>query len=125
MWSAIACAWRFRIAGVEDDTADVAGEDREEPPERLARDRLGGSARAFDDDLARLRAMAAEVDDVRLVAEQRLLEVADPDRPLLADLEPVAVLRLAQGAVDGAHLLVEAERLGVDRVGRQEQDPDR
>ena len=65
------------------------------------------------------------MDDVRPMAEQRLLEVADADRPLLVDLEPVAVLRLAQRPVDRAHLLVEPERLGVDRVGGKEQDPDR
>ena len=62
------------------------------------------------DDLARFGPVAAEVDDVGLVAEQRLLEVTDPGRPLLADLEPVAELRLAQRPVDRAHLLVETKR---------------
>ncbi len=41
------------------------------------------------------------------------------------DLEPVAELRGAHRPVDRAHLLVEPERVGVDRIGRHKQDPDR
>ena len=66
--------------------------------------------------------MAAEVDDVGLVAQEQFLHVAVAHGPGGAQVEAVAKFRLAEFLVNGAQFLVQLQLRGIHRIGGEEQD---
>jgi len=67
--------------------------------------------------------MAAEMHDMRLVAEKQFLDVRGANGPMGVEPEAISVLGGAQGSIDGPTFLVKLQRMSL-YVGRQEQDLD-
>ena len=90
MVSAIACACVLGVAGVRGLRGGCPrGGPREQPGQGVLRDDPAGPCIVLEDDLVVSLPWPLEWTMFRSVAEERLLEVADPDGPLLPDLEPV------------------------------------
>nr|WP_240808134.1 hypothetical protein [Polyangium spumosum] len=138
-----------RMAGVQHDTTNAA-HDPEQVCQGRRGDRLGSPTIVLDQDLAveillarriggqhlprdvdRTGGAAAplappvprEVDDLWPVPEQRRLQVADTNGPLLHDLEALAFVCSAKALRDLADLPPERQTRGIGGVGSQEQDP--
>jgi hypothetical protein len=73
-------------------------------------------------DLLGRAAVAAEVDDVRSVSEEDVLQVGNPERVLLNQLEGVAGRTDLDLRVYLAHLLPESQGAGVHGVRGQKED---
>ncbi|XXV25946.1 hypothetical protein WME87_47215 [Sorangium sp. So ce1389] len=71
----------LRVARVQHDDADAILQDREERGQRLLVDRSPAAVLVVEDELLVRRPVGAEVNDVGLHVEQRLLEVVRADRP--------------------------------------------
>lgn len=67
--------------------------------------------------------MAAEMHDVRLMAEKQFLDVRGANGPVGVELEAISVFSSAQSSIDGPTFLVKLQRMSL-YVGRQKQDLD-
>jgi len=130
-----------REAGVQDDEPDPIVPDGEELGEGLLADRLRTPVLADEQELtfhhpvsgdevacSRRRlpslptdAVAAEVDDVRLVSAEHADQVGRACRPGLVELNRVAEPRALESTIDRADLLVELQVR--ERVRIEQQDP--
>src|SRR5262249_40843334 len=84
---------RIRKASVEQNDADVVLEGAKKTLQRRFADRFGKAAIVFENEFTGLTAVAAEMDHVRAMLEEGLVQVGWPQRPLRDQFERIAVVR--------------------------------
>ena len=91
--------------GVEHYTADVAFEQGKGGAESSGRDRMHHTCGILQDEFAGCVAMATEMDDVRAVALNQTLEIANTDGMVLLQIKAVPILGPTQAVLDLPHAL--------------------